>query len=422
FSNGIKTKAVVNQSLSVVDLSNETWNLAIDSYSPAHSRARDMLDPVTKIQTVDPSESVITNVFFGAQNLGNWSAIQASPEQLATLGVTNMRNVSGSGYYSISFDAPPDWDENTGAYLDVTYGFDSIGWVECNGIVIPNFNNATDRLDLGGYLKPGLNTLTIKLNSTLYGRAHLEHHLYNYGTAAFTAGYANGLKTVTLTPYTQVGISDNILASIRADEAIVGLGAPASYTVSLDNAKGVGVVTLSFTADSRYLDLNNAVALDGFSIISPLAWEYIGSQMWKGTVQLYCPSFVNVDGPLDILKISGVALDLLGNTAVTLTNITVSGDVNGFSGDMPCVIVTAEAATTIVPKTVFSKYDLNHDGKIDELDLAIVVYYYLANDLEADWDVVKFDIASAKDCDVALNGRVDLADMIEVIANYCDSY
>ncbi|MCL2163178.1 MAG: dockerin type I domain-containing protein, partial [Oscillospiraceae bacterium] len=68
------------------------------------------------------------------------------------------------------------------------------------------------------------------------------------------------------------------------------------------------------------------------------------------------------------------------------------------------------------------KYDLNHDGKIDELDLAIVVYYYLANDLEADWEVVKFDIASAKDCDVAVNGRVDLADMIEVIANYCDSY
>ncbi|MCL2165250.1 MAG: hypothetical protein FWH55_12900, partial [Oscillospiraceae bacterium] len=72
--------------------------------------------------------------------------------------------------------------------------------------------------------------------------------------------------------------------------------------------------------------------------------------------------------------------------------------------------------------TVFSKYDLNHDGRIDELDLAIVVFYYLANDLEADWEVVMFDIASAKDCDVAVNGRVDLADMIEVIANYCDSY
>ncbi|MCL2164545.1 MAG: hypothetical protein FWH55_09180 [Oscillospiraceae bacterium] len=50
------------------------------------------------------------------------------------------------------------------------------------------------------------------------------------------------------------------------------------------------------------------------------------------------------------------------------------------------------------------------------------MFHYLANDLEADWETVKFDIASAKDCDVAQNGRVDLADMTEVIANYCDSY
>ena len=68
------------------------------------------------------------------------------------------------------------------------------------------------------------------------------------------------------------------------------------------------------------------------------------------------------------------------------------------------------------------KYDLNKDGKIDESDLAIAVFYYLKNDLEADWEEVKFDIASAKDCDVARNGVVDLADLIEIMANYCDSY
>ncbi|MCL2164091.1 MAG: family 78 glycoside hydrolase catalytic domain, partial [Oscillospiraceae bacterium] len=228
---------------------------------------------------------------------------------------------------------------------------------------------------------------------------------------------ANGLVALYA-----VGVN-TVLASIRSDEAAVEVNAPASYIVSLNNAKGVGVVTLSFTADSRYLDLTGATPLNGFSILEPLSWEYVGSQLWKGTVKLYCPGFTQNNDQLDALNISGIARDLLGNTTVTLTGFVVTGDVNGASGTLPSAIMTAEAVTSIVPKApVYSKYDLNHDGRIDELDLAIVVFYYLANDLEADWEVVMFDIASAKDCDVARNGRVDLADMIELIANYCDSY
>jgi len=420
FSNGISAKASVSKSLNVLDLSNKPWNLIIDSYSPKYSRARDMIDPVTGIQTIDPGEHIITRVDLGAQGLGNWSAIPATSEQLAALGVTNMRNVSGTGYYTLTFDAPSDWDADTGAYMDVTYAWDQIGAYIVNGVTIPFANNASDRVDLGGYLKPGENTITIKLNTTLYGRAFLEHHLYNYGSGTFAATYFNGLQSVKLTPYTQVGISENVLASIGSDEATMAVNAPASYTVSLSNAKGVGVVTLSFTTDGRYLDLTSATALNGFSIVDPLSWEYIGGQVWKGTVKLYCPSFVQNSDPLDVLRISGVARDFIGETTVTLVDFTVTGDINGYSATMPSEIMTAVATASIVP--VYSKYDLNHDGRIDELDLAIVVYYYLANDLEADWEVVKFDIASAKDCDVAVNGRVDLADMIEVIANYCDSY
>jgi len=218
-------------------------------------------------------------------------------------------------------------------------------------------------------------------------------------------------------------VGAHVMASIRSDEDAVAVNAPASYTVSLNNAKGAGVVTLSITADGRYLDLNNATALNGFSILDPLAWEYVGGQQWKGTVKLYYPGFVQNGGPFDILRINGTARDLFGDAMVTLTDFTVTGDMYGSSGAMPSVIMVDEAVTSVVSKApVYSKYDLNHDGNIDELDLAIVVYYYLANDLEADWEVVKFDIAAAKDCDVAVNGRVDLADMIEVIANYCDSY
>ncbi|MCL2165467.1 MAG: glycoside hydrolase family 78 protein, partial [Oscillospiraceae bacterium] len=94
-----------------------------------------------------------------------------------------------------------------------------------------------------------------------------------------------------------------VLAEIRADEAILGVNTPASYTVSLMNVRGAGVVTLSFIADGRYLDLYDATALNGFSILDPLSWEYVGSQLWKGTVKLYYPGLVNVDGPLDVLRV-----------------------------------------------------------------------------------------------------------------------
>jgi len=234
-----------------------------------------------------------------------------------------------------------------------------------------------------------------------YGREYSVYSASGAGTYSFAVGY--------------------VLAEISGPET-VGINNPASYTISLENAEGAGVVTLSFTADSRYLDLPEATALNGFSILDPLVWEYLGSQMWKGTIKLYCPNFVQNNAPMDALVISGASQALLGDTTVTLTGFAVTGDFYGSSGEKPCFIKTPDAVTSIVTRTVFSKYDLNHDGKIDEFDLAIVVFYYLANDLEADWEVVMFDIASAKDCDVAVNGRVDLADMIEVIANYADSY
>ncbi|MCL2164572.1 MAG: hypothetical protein FWH55_09320 [Oscillospiraceae bacterium] len=330
--------------------------------------------------------------------------------------------VSGVGYYSTEFTLPDDWSEFNGAYLQVESFNGNTAAVFVNGIKSKGLDFISRTHDISALLKPGKNEIQITVSSTLLNRVRamgITTNSYPNDTSPRPYGMVGNVELVT---YTVEPILADVEAGVRANADHVGVDSPVSYTVSLDSAKGAGVVTLSFTADSRYLDITSATALNGFTILDPLAWEYIGGQMWKGTVKLYYPGFIQSYSPIDVLRISGVARDLLGNTAVTLTDVTVTGDVNKFAGAMSCVITTAEAVTSIVTKTVFSKYDLNHDGKIDELDLAIVVYYYLANDLEADWEVVKFDIASAKDCDVALNGRVDLADMIEVIANYCDSY
>ncbi|MCL2164778.1 MAG: hypothetical protein FWH55_10415 [Oscillospiraceae bacterium] len=424
------------------------WDVTVESWTSGTQiltrTEPQILDP--SVMTVNSTTATAkTNIDVQLPTLTTWNNI---PE----VG----RNVSGLAYYRATFN----WDASKadGAYLNFgdklvdsmkvwingqkvggdvtsnpTKAKRSVG-IAIDGVIPAGkdlysggVNLTKPVADIGPYLVDGKNEIYIEYSSSLTNvqitrgviTGALPALIYNWHNHIVDYR-AYGPAQAVIVPYVEQVIK--VFADIRADAAAVGVNTPASYTVSLDNAKGAGVVTLSFTADSRYLDLTNATALNGFTILDPLSWEYVGSQLWKGTVKLYCPGFVQNNDPLDILRISGVALNLLGDTTVTLTDIAVSGDVYGYAGEIPSVIKTAEAATSIVSKTVFSKYDLNHDGKIDELDLAIVVYYYLANDLEADWEVVKFDIASAKDCDVALNGRVDLADMIEVIANYCDSY
>ncbi|MCL2164740.1 MAG: hypothetical protein FWH55_10215 [Oscillospiraceae bacterium] len=330
-------------------------------------------------------------------------------------GSGELGNAVGNGEYATAFNLEKGWTQGQGAILQFERVSDIMRvWINGNEVYPDQVSKS---VDIGEYLVAGENEIVVKVVSNMANFFYMNTTASSNFPNRYQFGVMGG---VTVTPYIQTEISSSVFAGIRADEPAIAVNNPASYIVSLSNVKGAGVVTLSFTADSRYLDLNSAAALNGFSILNPLAWEYVGGQLWKGTVKLYCPGFVNADGPLDVLRVSGTARDLLGDTAVTLTDVSVTGNADGFSGALQCVIVSAEAATSIVPS--YSKYDLNHDGRIDELDLAIVVFYYLANDLESDWDLVKFDIASAKDCDVARNGRVDLADMIEVIANYADSY
>ncbi|MCL2164739.1 MAG: hypothetical protein FWH55_10210 [Oscillospiraceae bacterium] len=425
------------------------WDLTVGSWNAganALSRSEPRLDG-DGTTTDQKWATAITNINAQFDTMTTWNNI---PE----VG----REHSGYGRYEASFN----WDAGaaSGAYLDLggtfvgsmkvwingqkvggdistnpTKAKRSVG-VTVDGAVPTGKDEYTGGVswmkpivDVGAYLADGSNTIVIEYSSDLTNRMRQRGtvtatQISTIGGAwwdYFSDYRAYGPAQAVIVPYVEQVIPfSTVFAYIRSDEPAVAVNAPASYTVSLENATGAGVVTLSFIADSRYLDLNDATALNGFTILDPLAWEYIGSQLWKGTVKLYCPAFVQSDDPLDVLRVSGTARSLLGDTTVTLADISVTGDVDGFSGARLALIITAEAATSIVPS--YSKYDLNHDGRIDELDLAIVVFYYLANDLESDWDVVKFDIASAKDCDVAVNGRVDLADMIEVIANYADSY
>ena len=71
---------------------------------------------------------------------------------------------------------------------------------------------------------------------------------------------------------------------------------------------------------------------------------------------------------------------------------------------------------------MYSKYDLDKKGSIDDNDLLYLIYFYQWTDRDAGWDTEDLYGVYAKDCDFQINGRIDLADMIELVANYADSY
>ena len=200
-SDGTEASADVEKTLDTLDLTEASWNLLIHSYGPGEDEN-------------DPSVSKITDVDFGEQKLGKWKDIAATEDQLNELGVTDMLYVSGVGEYTTTFTLPEDWSDTTGAYLDVTYGKDQIGEITINGTAL-DANNASDRVDLGGYLVSGENTLTIKLSTTLYARMYATNSGYEGRDFGMGTGFMqpedpeafyDGLLSVTLTPYTQVTI------------------------------------------------------------------------------------------------------------------------------------------------------------------------------------------------------------------------
>lgn len=199
-----------------IDLSGEKWRLIIHSYGP---------DPDSQ----DPGDSKVTDVDFGMQALGKWCDMQATSEQFDMLGVSDMKYVSGTGEYTISFTLPNDFGENDGAFIAYSYGRDQVGALIVNGTELPA-NNASDRIDAGTLLTVGQNTLSIRLNSTLYGRTYFEHSGYLDKVAVFGMGegvlnppvpgtYYNGLLGVSIIPYKATTMDYDTIRNVPATDS-----------------------------------------------------------------------------------------------------------------------------------------------------------------------------------------------------------
>ena len=130
------------------------WTLDVDSWTPGASglpgdTAHTDLGPVDV--TAGPDGS-----------LPPWSAITPADGYAADL-----RDVSGVGTYRTTVDLPSTWRRVRGAWLDLGTAVDTVR-VAVNGTPVDGVDQADlGHVDVGPYLRPGSNTITVRVASTL---------------------------------------------------------------------------------------------------------------------------------------------------------------------------------------------------------------------------------------------------------------
>jgi len=364
-----------------------------------------------------------TRVFTGTV-LGNWSANNFQGNVL--------RWVSDPGVFSTKVQVDLDDYRSNRMILDLgTCNYAAT--VIVNGETVGQLYSVPYRIDITNALISGENEIDIQVQPLKINRrvglraayvanpvANIKYRPYNsLASAVVDVGLTGPVNLLTVAGRNDVAVE----AGIRANEASVIINDPASYTVSVMNATGAGVVELSFVFDGEVLAKDSIAVTpkNGFipHMLEPApVFTYLGAGMWQCDAKFMYLNNVKTNNLIDAVVISGTAIDY-GPAVVTLTGFVASGDNGAGMGAMPSVIKSAEASVTVVGKPAqYSKYDLNQDGVIDEIDLLYLIYFYQWNDRDPGWATDDLYGVCAKDCDFQVNGKVDLADMIELTANY----
>jgi hypothetical protein len=125
-----------------------TWNLQAESWTPGSNQ-------YTTVKTDnDPFPVAATS----SGKLPSWRDILAP---------VNLSQSSGIGTYTTTFDLPTTWQPADGAYLSLGDVLDTAR-VEVNGSNVTVNQSDRGRIDLGHLLKPGHNTMTVTVATTLF--------------------------------------------------------------------------------------------------------------------------------------------------------------------------------------------------------------------------------------------------------------
>lgn len=235
------------------------------------------------------------------------------------------------------------------------------------------------------------------------------------GTAVITATAVNGKNascTVTVTGGTTDPNPGQPEAVVSADVALRNAGLAdhnPSFRLALKHAKNVTTVRVRFTVDASTVSVTG---LNGFRVLGQpkgsvangkytgevmLAYLSDGRTAFTQTGETGIASFVT-NGDTPTLKITGVTL-------------------SGWDSDGKAIFGTTGSIDPDEVKFVATTYDLNGDGKVDQLDITVAQAAYQARSTESDWNTRGANGVAPSACDVTGDGVVDIQDLIAIYLN-----
>lgn len=236
------------------------------------------------------------------------------------------------------------------------------------------------------------------------------------GAAVITATAVNGRSascTVTVTGGTTDPNPGQPEAVVSADVALRNAGLAnrnPSFRLALKHAKNVTTVRVRFTVDASTVSVTG---LSGFQVLGQPKGS-VANGKYTGEVMLAYLS----DGRTAFTQTgeTGIASFVTNGTAPTLkiTGVTVSG----WDSDGKAIFGTTGSIDPDEVKFVATTYDLNGDGKVNQLDITVAQAAYQARSSEGDWNTSGGTGVAPSACDVNGDNVVDIQDLILIYLNF----
>ena len=361
----------------------------------------------------------------------------------------SLNSATGSKYYALTAQQPYTAAMNQANRPNFSVVEMTANTFTCTTYQI-NINNSLNAIDTYTILKTSHEIPPVDktaLSSLIIVAETLVRTDYTESSwALFEAAIANARSTAANEAATQDEVNDavtelqtkmdnlvsitsrNNLVSVRANET-TAITNPAEYIISIRNACDAMIVSLEFEADGNILSCSGVVmqTLNGFIAMNSgdgaIKWISTQDGIFTGAITLMYfgdnESLTSVTA-IDIVKFL-ISAKAYGSATIKLTKVEISGIVDEEVVWLDSVIEKAEASTMIIE----SKYDLNKDGVIDQLDLTIILVYCQYNEDDGEWWNTLFKVKDSRGggitanlCDFDGNGVVNMVDIVELFLNY----
>lgn len=231
--------------------------------------------------------------------------------------------------------------------------------------------------------------------------------LVDYADNQTVSGYYDLTGGTIVDPEPTEPETEPVLASIKAP-ASIRPSADLPVDFQLEKMKRVATVSFVFERDAA-LTGGTAEGKNGFTALGDIRWN--GSN--KGILMLSYLQDGTRGGSLTqpaLTDVSRVVFQATAKNGTSLGIKLIGVTVTGFDENGQAVTLRSNIKTPFLSIAVRegNSYDVNKDGTVDQLDITTCQRWYQAQSGDSDW-------SNASVCDVNVDNKVDIQDLIEIL-------